>query len=448
MTHIDDDVLDEYVTDVDGTLPGRDAIEAHLNQCLQCRTHVGATAVFLDLIVSPEAWETAEAVIDAESHRQRLVALASRVKDEYADASATFPVFLNDALAFVHERVERRPEYRTAGAVRLLTEAAHACCERDPMHARNIAEAAVLVADQLPQSEYPASVIHLLRGLAWKERANAMRFIGEYPEALVSLDRSEREFRQLLVPPIELGNTAYIRAVVLTYMDRLDEAERFAAESAEIFGAFKDMERWLLSTAAQATILYYRSDYASALTIFGRLLKLAEADGNAVETARHSSHVGICCIQIGNAARAAECLLVARQIYSGLQNELELARIERWLGVLSRIVGRIDDSTERLRRARGEFERLGLLDDAALATIDLVESLIVAGQTREVPRLCSEAMRYIRRAGNRRQALIAAAYLKEAADLHQLTLPKVEHVRKFVQQLEARPSLRFEPPAD
>jgi len=448
MTHIDDDLLDEYVTDVDDTLPGRAAIEAHLNQCLQCRTRVGSTAVFLEMIVLPEAWETAEAVIDAEGHRQGLVVFASRVQDEYAQASARFSLFLNDALAFVHERVERRPEYRTAGAVRLLTEAAHACCEREPIHARNIAEAAVLIADQLPQNEYPASVVHSLRGLAWKERANAMRFIGEYPEALVSLDRSEREFRQLLVPSIELGNTAYIRAVVLTYMDRLDEAERFAAESAEIFAGFRDSERWLLSTAAQAAILYYRSDFASAVPLFERLLKHAESNANAMETARHSSNVGVCCIQIGNTSRAAECLLVAHQLFVGLQNRPELVRIERWLGVLSRVGGNVVDSVARLRSARRDFELLGLPYDAALATIDLVESLIVAGQTREIPKLCSEAMRYIRRAGNGRQALIAAAYLKEAADLHQLTLPKVEHVRKFVQQLEARPSLRFETPAD
>jgi hypothetical protein len=63
-----------------------------------------------------------------------------------------------------------------------------------------------------------------------------------------------------------------------------------------------------------------------------------------------------------------------------------------------------------LTHDRRQFERLGLLDDAALATIDLVESLTIAGQTAEVGRLCSDAMRYTRRAGNRRQALIAAAY--------------------------------------
>jgi AraC-like DNA-binding protein len=284
------------------------------------------------------------------------------------------------------------------------------------MHARNIAEAAVLIADQLPQSEYPASVVHLLRGLAWKERANAMRYIGEYPEALLSLDRSEREFRQLLVPSIELGNTAYIRAVVLTYMDRLDEAERFAAGSAEIFDAFRDSERWVLATAAQAAILYYRSDYESALALFERLLKLAEANNDTMEIARHSTNAGVCCVKIGNTTEAAGHLLIARQIYAKLQNDLELVRIERWLGVLSRVEGDVAASIARLRRARIEFERLSLLDDVALATIDLVESLIAAGQTSEIAQLCGDTMRYIRHAGNRRQAFIS--WCRRAVDAY------------------------------
>lgn len=446
MTHIDDAALREYAADVHGTLPGRAAIEAHLNVCVRCRTRIGSFDMFLETIASPEAWETAEEVVDAAADRQRLVAFGARVQDEYAEAEAGLAPFLNNALAFLRMRVERRPEYQTAGAVRLLVEAAHASCEREPMHARNIAEAAVALADQLPLAEYPASVLYMLLGLAWKERANAMRFIGEYQEALVSLERSERELQRLPMRSIELGNIAYIRAVVLTYMDRLDEAERFAAESAGLFAAFGNTERWLLSTAAQAAILYYQSDYAAALAIFEQLLKVAEASSDPMETARNSSNVGVCCVQIGNTARAAERLLVAHQIFVELQNKPELARIERWLGVLSRVGGNVTDSVVRLRAARIEFDRLGLLYDAGLATIDLVESLIIAGQTAEVPKLCSEAMRYIRRAGNRRQALIAAAYLKEAADLHQLTLPKVEHVRKFVQRLDARPSLRFEPP--
>ncbi|MGH9419362.1 MAG: hypothetical protein ACRD3J_05250, partial [Thermoanaerobaculia bacterium] len=441
MTHIDDDVLDEYVIDVDGTMPGRPAIEAHLNVCPRCRTRVGSTAAFLETIASPEAWATAEAFIDAEAHRQRLVVFASRIQSEYADASERLAPFLNDALGFVHERVERREEYRTAGAVRLLTEAAHASCEREPVHARNVAEAAVAIADQLPLAEYPESVVHMLRGVAWKERANAMRFIGEYPEALTSLDRSDREFRQLPVRSIELGNTAYIRSVVLTYMDRLDDAERFAAEGADLFATFGDTERWVLATAAQAAILYYRSEYSSALAIFERLLTHAKANDDAMETARHASNVGVCCIQIGNRGRAAECFLVAHQIFRELQNRPELVRIERWLGVLSRIGGNVSDSIARLRAARTEFEGLGLHYDAALATIDLVESLMIAGHTQEVAKLCTEAMQYIRRAGNRRQAFIAAAYLKETANRRELTLPRVEHVRKFVQRLEARPSL-------
>jgi AraC-like DNA-binding protein len=416
MTHIDDDALQEYAADVHGTLPGRPEIEAHLSVCLHCRTRLGSSDMFLETIASPEAWETAEAAVDAEGDRQRLVAFAARVQHEYAEAEARLAPFLNNPLAFLRMRVERRQEYRTAGAVRLLVEAAHASCEREPMHARNIAEAAVAIADQLTLAEYPAPVLYMLHGLAWKERANAMRFIGEYQEALVSLDRSEREFQRLPMRSIELGNIAYIRAVVLTYMDRLDEAERFAAESAGLFAAFGDTERWLLSTAAQAAILYYRSDYTAALAIFERLLRHAEENGATVEIARHSTNAGVCCVKIGNAAQAARHLLIARQIYTRLENELEVVRVDRWMAVLSRVDGDLTESITRLRRVRSEFERLSLLDDAALATIDLVESLIMAGQTSEIAEVCSDTMRYIRRAGNNRQAFIS--WCRRAVDVY------------------------------
>src|SRR5882757_3973676 len=112
MSHFDDAVLDEYAIDEHDTLPDRAAIKAHLDVCLRCRTRVGSTTAFLEMIASPEAWETADAVIDAEGQRQRLVAFAARVQNEYAEAGARLAQFLNNALAFVRMRVERRQEYR------------------------------------------------------------------------------------------------------------------------------------------------------------------------------------------------------------------------------------------------------------------------------------------------------------------------------------------------
>jgi hypothetical protein len=108
MNHFDDETLDEYAIDIYGTMRGRAAIEAHLNVCPRCSARVGSTTAFLETITSPEVWSTAEALFDPDSHERRIVAFASRVQNEYAAASTSFEPFLNDAVAFVRERVERR----------------------------------------------------------------------------------------------------------------------------------------------------------------------------------------------------------------------------------------------------------------------------------------------------------------------------------------------------
>jgi hypothetical protein len=43
-------------------------------------------------------------------------------------------------------------------------------------------------------------------------------------------------------------------------------------------------------------------------------------------------------------------------------------------------------------------------------------------------------------------ALTAASYLKEAAEMRRLTRSDVQHVRRFLADLEKRPQLEFAPP--
>jgi hypothetical protein len=117
-------------------------------------------------------------------------------------------------------------------------------------------------------------------------------------------------------------------------------------------------------------------------------------------------------------------------------------------GVLARVNGRFEESITQLRDAKKVSEDLALHAEAAQITLDLIESLILIGRTREVSALCSEVMRYFRRSGKLRQALTAAAFLKEAANLGTLRIGAVQHVRSFVQRLERLPDLLFAPPTD
>jgi hypothetical protein len=443
VSHLDEDLLAEYALHPDGAL-GSEA-ETHLAECSECTVRLNGIRAFYDALAMPDVWPEAGAR-GQDTRGAQLLAIAARIQEEYVNAAAGLAPFLGNAVAFIRERVERRDEYRTAGAVRVLAEAANAACEREPIHARNLADAAVAIADALPAEDYPADSIRALRGLAWKERANALRYLAEYGAALDALEHAEREFEHFGARSFEAASVAYIRAVILTYTDRLDEATQQADLSASIFNEYGDTERAMRARSVQAGVLFYRHEYRAAAAIFEELLAFAESRKDVVEMARQSCNAAACMIELGDANGAGSRLDYAKETYVSLGMFTEVAAADWKLGVVSRIAGKLEESVSLLRAAKESCESFGMADEAANASLDLMESLLLLGREREIPSLCSEVMRYYRRAGKVQQALTAAAYLRAAASAGTIRVDSVRYVRRFVDALDRQPELVFAPP--
>jgi len=195
-------------------------------------------------------------------------------------------------------------------------------------------------------------------------------------------------------------------------------------------------------------VLFYRREFAPAADVFEQLRAYAKANDDAIGMARHSYNMATCFLELGDGMRAAPLLLDARKTFKERDVRTWLVRTDWMLGVLARVTGRFEESIALLRAAKEASEALALPEEAAHITLDLIESLLLAGSTREISSLCSEVMRYFRRSGRLRQALTAAAFLKEAAAHGNVRVETVRHVRSFVQRLERQPDLLFAPPAD
>jgi tetratricopeptide (TPR) repeat protein len=448
MKHFDDDVLTDYA--LSGGREGRkfSGVADHLRECEECEIRFRGTAAFFEALTTQEVWQVADTPVGAVGEERRVLAFAARWQEEYLDARAALGPLLDDPVAFIRERFERKADLANAGAVRVLSEAANAACERNPLHARRLAEAAVAIAGKLSTDDYPAETIHALRGLAWKECANALRFLAEYPAALDALDRAEREFSRRGRGAFELGSVAYIRSVVFTYMDRLDDAIRQAVKSTTIFAAYGDRTAWMRARSVEAGVLFYRREFKRAADAFAQLRAYAESNDDTVGVARHSYNMAICFLELGDAAGALPLLLDARKTFAEARLTTWVLRSDWKLGVLARVKGRFEESIKLLRTAKEAAEALTLPEEGAHVTLDLVESLLLAAKTREISSLCSEVMRYFRRSGRLRQALTAAAFLKEAAAQGIIGVETVRHVRAFVERLEWQPDLLFVRPAD
>ena len=447
MSHLDDDVLAEYAV-LGEAYSGHRQVADHLGECSDCTVRLNGLKAFYGALNARDTWEAARVLDASRIREEQLLAFAARSQQEYVDANAMLSPLLSNAVAFVRERVDRRQEYRTAGAVRVLAEAANSSCEREPIHARNLADAALALANSLPADDYPEDAIRSLRGLAWKERANALRYLAEYDAALEALDHAAVEFEHFGSHAFEFANLAYIRAVILTYTDRLEEAAARAAESAAIFSDHGDINRAMRARSVQAGVLYYRRDYRAAAVIFEELLAFANSNSDHVEVARQSSNAASCWIELGEAEPAELLLQAARATFLSQGLHTEAAAADWKLGVAARVAGNMHESVARLRAAKSACERLGMADEAANASLDLMESLLIVGRPGDLATLCADVMRYYRRAGKVRQALTAVAYLKQSAGAGTLRIETVEHVRRFVETLDRQPELLFVPPPD
>lgn len=442
MTHYSDDDLTWQ------SLKPRLEIAAHLDECAACSARYETVQAFDAALSAADTWTYARNLRRTEDPtRGHLREIASRLANETADAERSLGPLIANPLPFIWKDVSRKRGFRTAGAVRVLCAAANDACERDPLHALNLADAALAIATSFNEAEHYLGVkVNQLSGHAWKERANALRYLGRFPGALDALDQAKRAYERADANPFDLAVLLYTRGIVLYRSARANEAEQCADEAAVIFAATGDSTRHLYARMLRASVRYSLQDFAGARDDYLSLLARAKEEGDDLLSARLSSAAAQCELDLGDAKSAEPALLGALRVFEREGMETEVARI-RW--VLARVPlmnGRFEVAISQLRASRLECHRLGMANDDAYVALDLVEALVAAGANlQEVQRLCRELFATFKADGMVNDALTALAYLREATRARTITPEKVRHVRRFLTRLEEQPTLRFDP---
>lgn len=427
----------------DGELPER---AVHLDACAECTGRVAESRAFDEVLSHEETW----LVLDEIETRRRswpLQELEDRIRREDADAERMLGRLAASPYRFLWAILNvRKRRFRTGGVVRFLNRAAHEQCERDPLHARNLADAAIAVAESLPDDLYPASGVEHLRGVAWKERANACRYLGELDTALAALDRAERAFRRLLAPDLHLAIVAHIRSTVFFKLERYDEAITLGRSAAAEFARLGDTLRWAHAQLLIGGVLFECGQYAAAREGFEGALGVAEVRDDAGLKARVETNIANCEVELGHFGEASMRFVAMLPLYRELGMPTEVTRTHWSIGRLAVRAGRPAEGIRRLREARREAQELRMSDDAAKIALDLVEGLLLAGETKEIPRLLSQALRHFKEAGQPSAVVMAVTYLQQAAATNSLTPALVDFARRFITRAERDPALVFTPP--
>lgn len=425
-------------------------IAAHLEGCDLCARRATFVRRIDGALAGRAAWQYPvdyRGAIDA--NRRSLEASEARLSAEMADARQQLEPLIGDSLAFAWEDVARKPRFLTAGASRMLSEAARENLERDALHARNLAEAALTIARGLGERHYLGKKVHQLIGRALKEKGDAHRYLGEWAEGLAALDEARREYDLAGVTPWEYGVLLYVRGVIFFESGLLPEAEQAARDSARLFAMGGDRVRGLYARLLSASVQWSRQDYRRARDGYQSVLDDIDPDTDELLAARVRGNIANCDLDMGNTPAAAHVLTDVLHTYARFGLITEVARFRWSLARIPLMEGRVEDAIPLLRASKAELEQLHQTNDAALATLDLCEALLETKRgATEVRTLCSRLIATFRTAGMLREALTALGYLRESSRAGLLTPAKVRHVRRFLERLGVQPALVFATPSD
>lgn len=445
--HPDEEKLDRYAFHPEA-MGDIESIELHLRDCHECGEYVAAVRAFAEHVSHPESWLVDLTFISKKQTPTQIAKFmeALGIEDEVA-ALLLQPVVASPA-AFREAAVHNDIRFRTAGAVRYLVERSIELRETQPMHAQHLADSAVIIAEQLPPARYARDLLLDLQGNAWCERANALRYLGEYPAALVSIEHARDAFSQSRIAEFDLARVDFIQATILWKMGRHDEALTLVHRSYGVFSAYGDLQREVDCGFLEGGILFETKQYDSALTLFLNLRGPVEDLNHLEARARLANNIAAAYQETGWASLAAPFFFEALRLYESLNLEIERLRTEWSLGLLAlRTLGATPDVVSRLRNVAAGFSERGSVSDAALVWLDIAEQQVLVEDYDGIVELARHLIERFTAVGMLTSAVTALQYLREAASSRALSKSDIGHLRSFFQRLGREPEFAFIPPS-
>ncbi|HYH10221.1 MAG TPA: hypothetical protein VEK11_24445 [Thermoanaerobaculia bacterium] len=447
MSHIPEGELALYALQPDAIAERRRAdIEAHVTACAECQATYDFFTVreddFEEALAEADTWEP----MTGSATFTTLMDYGARIAQEDRDAEVILKEYIENPIRAAWDALTSRRRFRTGGVVRKLNAAAHAVHKSKPRIALTFADAAISVAEVLPDDIYPARAVYQLRGAAWKERAKAQLLLGQFPQAHDSLDHAERAYGKTPHNSLGLSLVALLRAGVFYEQGRLDEAMTMAERAERGFAHAGDEKRRMDAAFLRASITFEAGDPTRALPIFHRIIEHGENTKSADWIALGSYAAANCEVDRGNLGEAS--VLFHRALRTFRERGPERERLLTEWGI-ARVVlygGKLADAIRRLRDVAAEFERCEMVTNAALVGLDISDALLALDRPTEIVDLAQHLFSVFTNAGMLTGALSALAYLKEAAAAKRLTKQDVAAIRAFLRRAERQPSLQFVPP--
>jgi tetratricopeptide (TPR) repeat protein len=446
VKHYDEETLSRYALDRK-LVRDAEAIQTHLDDCETCRGSFTLLREIDEAMRDPRTWANVDALRARSARVEEALALKARIDAEDAAAARLLSPLLASPLRFRNAAIAENPKAQTAGVVRYLCAAAHERHEKSPEFSLELTLCAHAVALKLEKGLSASR--RFCVALSLRERANALRYLGRFADALQALDSAEKLFDEApATDPHDVAIVRLIRATVFMETERLDDARTLSRSAARVFRAYGDRSRELAALLIEATCLHFAGRNEEAVRAYERVVVKVRAEGDRNLLARALNDAANAYLDLERFADAESCFLEAFVIFDEIDLATEKARVAWSLALVLVRRGDLGAGAVRLDAVRVELERLKLVNDYALATLDWAWARLALSEPSGVAEACKRIVVRFESEGMMKSARMALAHLHEALAVGSATPSLVFHVRKYLELLPARPDIPFFLPAD
>ena len=391
---------------------------------------------------------------------EEVVSRAGRLAEEYTRKYLSLMTVEGEALQ-ARQRAEglwRVLARRTPAERRLLVEmgakfrtwalSERVCAEsvakapNHPGEALELAELALLIAENVPEEE---PFRRRLEGYALLFVANSRRACNELPAADHTLARARKQFvEEAAADPGFLNETwlPWIESALRRDQRRFHEAMERIEEALELDSG--DLRgKILLSKAGIHDALGEAEASTAVLLAAAPLIDPDREPRNAVAL-RFNLLVDLC--HLGRFEEAETALEEMRSLAKRLcvDEELDLTRAVWLQGKVDAGLGRPEEARAAFEQVRRVFHQRELWFDLGLVSLELAVLLLEQGATFEARRLAEEMQRIFRALGVEREPLAALTLFWEAARQETATAERARRLLRFLYRAQHDPGLLFE----
>lgn len=343
-------------------------------------------------------------------------------------------------------RLAANEEIRNSGALDRLSRDIAAALEKDPAAVLAMSSLATTIAETLDADDYPPIVTAQMRAHAWKDRAQALSYVGHDTQALQAIDHAASLLEPFAAVAHDRAIVHLVKAIVLQHLKRWDESLALLVDCRRVFAGHKDAKQLLHCGMAEGGLHYRRGEYRKAYQCFAPLIAIALNAQFMDSLASIHNNVGLCLTELGDLSAATIHFSEAIRYFNDSGRQMEAMRTEAGIGLHLLRKGSVDLALFHLKSARDAFLNNDMPEEAGICGTLMMEAMLVGGHDYKARMIAHELTKQLGSSRISHQALDAITYAESAIEAHDNALAAVRLVHNFLESLRTNPKRAFVPP--